>query len=207
MSSFWSGVIGALIGAVAGGAFTAWAGWWQSRGAYKAAAMQVGETLRIERELQHETMRHRAAVDLIEVNGDLFEQILHVYTDHPAHEHTCPHEYQAPAELKAAVRGMGRLYDVHSHWLSQETRRVIMGVLDLSRELVRPNPAHVWVGGCQGKACICCNWHCLAEGLIGECDQLARSARVILHSLDATGPLAYQGMSSGPSNLHRGDQE
>lgn len=162
MSSFWSGVIGAIIGAVVGGAFTGWAGWLQSRGAFRAAEMQIRESLKNERIARSEGNRASALIEINKAANDLFETIEVIEDKHPMSAHSCPKTYKAPAALAAKHKAMMRLYSIYVYILPDAVGDAIDMVSSSAKELMKSSPGHsplVEHDEAQ-EVCQFCPWSC-----------------------------------------------
>ncbi|WP_139338247.1 hypothetical protein [Micromonospora avicenniae] len=113
MDSFWAGIVGALVGALVGGAFTAIASVVQVRGALTAARIQAEHAAASSRAGQVRELRLAVAYDAIEVNHHFYEILLPLFQEHKCEQDAsiiCERPLLSPA-FQTALRRLQRFID------------------------------------------------------------------------------------------------
>ncbi|GAA1795582.1 hypothetical protein HC028_18485 [Planosporangium flavigriseum] len=120
MSSFWAGMVSALIGALIGGAATAFAAWFQTRGALRVAQFQAERMLEVEHHVRLEDLRRQAVhawLHLVDEASDVCTALRIAHRDHrPDGSGNCP-DPTMPAEVESVQRAMFRAMTIHAPYM------------------------------------------------------------------------------------------
>ncbi|MEV4078069.1 hypothetical protein [Nonomuraea fuscirosea] len=110
MSDFWPTLLAGLLGALVGGAFTAFGAWFQTRGLSKVTSLQMEEMIRQGLEVTRRQVKVEAALELQRALGLLRTAIHKIEQDHSGHK---PGSCEAPdlrAELAEQMATLDQSY-------------------------------------------------------------------------------------------------